>query len=96
MKIVLENNFFKKFIGLMFKKKISYGMYFKNVNMIHTFFMRCNIDVIGLDENNIVKEKHLNIGPNKIVFLKKSVNTLELPANCSDIYKLNDKIDLKI
>ena len=59
VKIRSANSFFKRFIGLMGKKDIDFAMLFINMNnpTIHTHFMRFDIDVYFLDENNIVIDK---------------------------------------
>lgn len=93
MEIKIANSFFKKFLGLMFKSNIKYGMYFPNTNMIHTFFMKENIDIIGLDNNNIINEIRLNVKPGKIIILKSSIHTLEVPNNTQN-YKIGDKVIL--
>ena len=96
MKIVYANNFYLKLKGLMFQKNINYGMYFTNTNKLHTFFMRENIDIIGLNSNNIICDIYQNVKPNKIIILQNSIHTLELPANSKNNYKIGDKINLDI
>ncbi len=95
MKIIVAKTFKQKLIGLMGKKNIDYGMFFPNVNSIHTFFMRENIDILGLDKDLKIKEKYLNISPNHTIFLKKSVHTLELPAGYGKNYQINQRINLE-
>lgn len=92
MKIIKANNFFKKFLGLMFKKNIDYGMFFSNTNKIHTFFMKESIDVYGLDNNYVVRDIYVGIKPWKIVFLNNSKHALEIPTDSN--YKLSkyDKV----
>ena len=92
IKILIAKSFKDKLLGLMFQKNINYGLYFPNVNKIHTFFMKEPIDIIGLDQNMIVVEKYYNIG--KIIILRKSVHTLELPKGYSKNYKISEKIVL--
>ncbi len=94
MKIIIANSFYKRLIGLMFKKNIDYGMYFPNVNKVHTFFMKINIDIYGLDKNNYVVSSRLNIKPNRVIILNNSYNTLEIPTNLNKIYKIGDKVEL--
>lgn len=59
MKIKIANTFFKRLLGLMFKKDIDYGLLFINISYpsIHTSFMRFDIDVYFLDENKIIVDK---------------------------------------
>ena len=92
MKIKTANSFKEKFFGLMGKTHINYGLFFPNVNAIHTFFMKEPIDVIGLSSINIIAEIHPNVLPNKIIILKRSVHTLELPKGTSKKYKIGDKV----
>ena len=65
--IIIAKSFFKRLIGLMGKKDINYGMFFPKCNSIHTFFMKENIDVVGLDENNEVIYKYENLPKNKVI-----------------------------
>ena len=80
-KIKEANSFYNKFMGLMFKKNINYGLLLKNTNGIHTFFMRENIDVILYDKDmNVVKEIK-NVKPWRVILPKKGVkHTLEIPV----------------
>ncbi len=73
---------FNRFIGLMFKKNINYGLLFKNCRSIHTFFMFDEIDVIATDkDDNIIKE-YKNLKPWKILIAPKGTkNIYELPKN---------------
>ena len=93
MKIIVANTYKKKLLGLMGQKNIDYGMFFPYVNSIHTFFMKDIIDVIGLDKDMIIREIYPNIKPNKVLLLKKSIHTLELPKGTSGLYKLNQKVN---
>lgn len=75
------NNFFSRFIGLMFKKKtIDFGLLLKNTNGIHTFFMFQNIDVVLLDKNYNIIFVFENVKPWRVILPKRGVkHTLELP-----------------
>ena len=94
MEIIIAKTFNQKLKGLMGQNNINYGMFFPNVNSIHTFFMRETIDVIGLNKNMIITEIHPNIKPNHILLLNKSHHTLELPNNYSKNYKIGQKVNL--
>ena len=59
--LVIAKSFFKKLLGLMFKKEISENLVFIHCSSIHTFFMRKNIDVIFFDKNKIFLELHKNV-----------------------------------
>ena len=65
--IIIANSFSKRLIGLMGKKDINYGMLFPKCNSIHTYFMKENIDIVGLDENNEVIYKYENLDKNRVI-----------------------------
>lgn len=73
------NTFFKRLIGLSFKKNIIYGMVFKT-NAIQTLTMLKPIHVIMTDKNyNIIYEKKA-LKPFRIILPKKGVYyTFEIP-----------------
>ena len=79
----MNNTFFSRLIGLMFKKSLpsGSGIILKPCTQIHTCFMRFNIDVIFLDENLKVLHVIENMKPWRIspLFLKSRF-TVELPA----------------
>ena len=54
--IELADNFFKRFNGLMFRKRLAHGhgLLLRPCSGIHTCFMRFPIDVIYLDSDNTV------------------------------------------
>ncbi len=88
--IVIAKSFKKRLFGLMGKTNIDYGMLFPNCNSIHTYFMKENIDIVGLDENNEVIYMYQNLEPNRIIKIKNNqnkTNILELPANASQKIK---------
>lgn len=86
------NNFFSRFKGFMFKKKIDKALLFNKCNSIHTFFMKKNIDVIMCSKDDTVLYYYHNLGKNKIIFPKKNVyKTIELPVGYFNI-KTNEKI----
>lgn len=89
--IVIAKSFFKRLFGLMGKKEINYGMLFPKCNSIHTFFMKENIDIIGLDENNEVIYKYENLPKNKIIkinYNRQKTSILELPKYASSKIKV--------
>ena len=98
IKIIIANNFKQRLLGLMGKKNISYGMLFPRCNSIHTFFMKSNIDIIGLDENNKIIYIYENLSKNKIIrinYPNNLCNILELPRGLSEGYKLDNIIKFK-
>ena len=99
LKIYEYKTFFKKLFGLMNKKNISYGIRINNCNSIHTFFMKENIDIIGLDKNNIVIYKYENLGKNRIIKINNKINEtsiLELPQGYSKFIEMNNKLIIKM
>ena len=75
LKIKVCNNIFNRFLGLMFKKNIDYGLCFPKCNSIHTFFMKIPIDVIMTDKNYNILYIFNNLKPNKIILPKKNNKT---------------------
>ena len=57
--LVIADSFFKRLAGLMFKKDFESVMLFKNLtdSSIHTMFMRFEIDVYFINENNVIYDK---------------------------------------
>ncbi len=90
IEIIDCKTFFSRFMGNMFKKNIERGLLFRHCNSIHTFFMKESIDIVGLDKNMVVREVYFNVSPNKIIFLRKSKHTLELPKFGAKNYKIGD------
>lgn len=96
--IVIANSFYKRLKGLMGKKNIDYGILFPKCNSIHTFFMKENIDVVGLDENNEVIYKYENLPKNKIIkinYTHKKTSILELPANSTSKIRIGTLLILE-
>ena len=83
-------SFFDRLKGFMFTKNINNAFLFDKCNSIHTFFMKESIDIVGLDKNMVVREVYFNVSPNKIIFLRKSKHTLELPKFGAKNYKIGD------
>ena len=86
------NNFFNRFKGFMFTKKINKCLCFPKCNSIHTIFMLKPIDVIMTDKNYKILYILKNVKPYKIILPKKNVYyTFELPINKFK-FKTNEKI----
>ena len=95
LKIKPCNNIFNRFLGLMFKKNIDYGLCFPKCNSIHTFFMKESIDVIMTDKDYNILYIFNNLKPNKIILPKKNVYyTFELPMNKFK-FNINEKLKVK-
>jgi len=89
--IIIANTFYKRLTGLIGHKNINFGMLFPKCNSIHTYFMKENIDIIGLDTNNEVIYKYENLPKNRIIKINydiKKTSILELPANSSKKIKI--------
>lgn len=89
--IVLANSFYKRLTGLIGKKNIDYGILFPKCNSIHTYFMKENIDIVGLDENNEVIYKYENLDKNRVIKINydtKKTSILEMPANSTKKIKV--------
>lgn len=87
-KIMIKNatDFKTRLLGLMGQKNIDYGILFPNCNAVHTFFMKENIDILGLNEENQVIFIYRDVPKNKIVKVSeetKKTSILELPKNTS-------------
>ncbi len=80
IKIKEANGFIDRLIGLMFKKKINYGLLFKHCRSIHTFFMFTEIDIIATDKNDNIIKTYKSVKPCKILIAPKNTkNIYELP-----------------
>lgn len=98
LEIVIANTFFKRLKGLILISPVTFGMYFPKCNSIHTFFMKENIDVIGLNEQNEVIFIRRNVSKNQMIRIKHpyhKTNILELPANSSDFIKMGSILFFK-
>ena len=101
MKLIYENkeiklvnckSFYSRLMGFMFKKNINHSLMFDKCNIIHTFFMKKNIDVIMCDKDNNVLYYYNNFKKNKVILPKKNVCIIyETPANYFNI-KINTKM----
>ncbi|HIQ94200.1 TPA: DUF192 domain-containing protein [Candidatus Ventrenecus stercoripullorum] len=96
-KIEIKNatNFTTRLVGLIGKKDINYGILFPKCNAIHTFFMKQEIDVVGINEENQVIYIYRNVPKNKIVRIKdnaKKTSILELPKNASKSFVIGSII----
>ena len=93
IKVTIANTFMSRLRGLMGVSPIYYGVLFPKCNGIHTFFMKENIDVIGLDEQNKVIYIYRNLPKNQIINVKNPIqktSILELPKNTSEYISMGD------
>lgn len=97
-RIYVAKTFREKIKGLIGKTNINYGLLIPSCNQIHTYFMKENIDVIAIDENNQVIYKYENLPPNQIIRIKnkqKNTSVLELPQNTSRSIRIGDVLLFK-
>ena len=70
--VFIADNFTKRFLGFMFRKKPHYeAILIKPCNSIHTFFMKFPIDVLFIDENMEVLKKIDGLKPGKVIIPQK-------------------------
>ena len=88
--VIVAKSFFKRFIGLMFKrKKVDYGLYFPKCASVHTFFMFQNIDIIMTDQNDIITEIYKDVTPNRVI-LGVGYGTYEFASGTVNNLKIGD------
>ena len=93
-KIRYADNFYKRLMGLMFKKDIDYALIFTGSygTGIHTCFMRFDIDIYYLDENKKIIDK-TNLKPWKFYkSAKKAEYIVETKENMLNL-KIGDILD---
>ena len=86
LNIQKATNFKTRLFGLMGKKNIQEGILFPKCNAIHTFFMKDEIDVIGLNEESQIVFIYRNVPKNRIIKIRntnKKTSILELPKDTS-------------
>jgi uncharacterized membrane protein (UPF0127 family) len=91
------NWFWPRFIGLMGKTNINYGIIFPKCNSIHTFFMKEKIDVVAINKQNEIIMIARNLDKNKILNVKnskKNTSIIELPNNTSKGLKIGQRLIL--
>ena len=95
----MADNYFKKLIGLLGRKKIrpDYALYIPKCSSIHTFFMATDIDVVMTDKKNKVIHSAEKLKPWRITGCVKAENTIELKTGSIKIKKIRkgDKVWLK-
>lgn len=96
--IEIADTIWKRFSGLMFKKKIpsNKGMLLRPSNSVHTFFMKFPIDVIFVDKNDQVIRVVPNMQPYRIspIVFKSTYIIESRPNILSKKLKVGDKIEL--
>ncbi len=93
--IRIAKTFYDRMMGFMGKTNINYGILFPKCNSIHTFFMKENIDVVGLNEQNEIIFLERDVSQNKIIKIHteiKKTSILELPKNTSLSLHIGEKL----
>jgi len=95
----LADSFLERLKGLLGRKHLSKNsaLIIKPCSMVHTMFMRFDIDVIFLDEENYVIKKVSDIKPNRLfIGTIGALQTVELPAGTIKKAKIHvgDKIEM--
>lgn len=81
MKVDVADTFFRRMRGLMLRKKIQKGLLIKPCNSIHTFFMKCNIDVLYVNKKGRIIRMICDLKPWRFgPLLFRSYAVIELPA----------------
>lgn len=98
--IDIADNFFTRFMGLMFKKELqkNNGLIISPCNSIHMFFMNFPLDILFVDKNNIICDYLEDIKPWKVSKIYFNAEyTIELPSGTikEKNIKKNQKISIK-
>jgi|TARA_B100001094_G_C17513529_1_gene476763 hypothetical protein len=85
---VFARSFWKRFVGLMFRKSLpqGFGIWIMPCKSVHTMWMRISIDIHFLDSNNSVIEIRKNVQPWRVVLAPKNTESvLEIGAGAIEI-----------
>ncbi len=91
--ILVATHFRDRFLGFMGQKNISTGILFPQCSSIHTFFMKENIDVVGMNERREIIYLYRNLPKNQILRIpgnSKKISILELPKLSSKSLQLGN------
>ncbi len=89
-------NFHSRCLGMMGKKKkCAVGFYFPKCKSLHTFFMRQNIDIIMVNQNNQIVAFYPNAKPWHIFYSKKAYACYEFSTGILNTVSIGDSIILK-
>lgn len=93
--VQIAQSFRERLLGFMGKTNIDYGILFPKCNSVHTFFMKEEIDIIGLNDFYEIIFIERNCKKNKIIQIHadiKKTSILELPKNTSSSLKIGDRL----
>lgn len=96
-RVSMADNFIKRFLGLMPKKKLEdgEGLILKKCSSIHCFFMKFTIDVIYLDKDFTVLAKE-TVRPWHIGGIYKGAkHVVELKEGMGNILEIGKQISVK-
>ena len=86
--IKIAKNYLAKIKGLMFKRKINYGLIIPNCIGVHTYFMKDNIDIIFFNDKNAVLYIFQNMGKNKIISVNEDIKNENMsPKRTFKVYE---------
>ena len=99
-KVEVANNFFKRFMGLMYRKSLddNQGLLLEPCNQIHTFGMKFPIDTITISRDNKVIYIDNQVEPGKVrPLVKNGKKVLELVSGTAKEFglELGDEIEFK-
>lgn len=83
---------YEKFTNLWCKKNIEDGYFYHKCNKINTYFLKTEIDIIGINEDNIVIYIYRDVPKNKTLEIyndEKNTSIIVLPKNTSKNIKIN-------
>lgn len=86
--LALARSFWKRFVGLMFRKSLpeGFGIWIEPCKSVHTMWMLISIDIHFLDSNNSVIEIKKNVRPWRVVLAPKNTKSvLEIGSGTIDI-----------
>ncbi len=83
--VKIADTFMSRFIGLMGKKHLDYGLLINPCNCVHTFFMKVPIDIVFLDKSHTVLGVKKNARPwRTVLYNAEACRILELPSGMAD------------
>ncbi|MGI6083861.1 MAG: DUF192 domain-containing protein [Acetivibrionales bacterium] len=93
----IAKTFSSRFWGLIGKKEADYGLLLYPCKSLHTFFMRYNLDILFLDDDNRIVAIKRFVKPFSVVPpVREAVKVLEFPSSlhASAFMNVGDKITL--
>ncbi len=91
----LARTFWKRFVGLMFRKSLpsGFGIWIEPCKSVHTMWMRISIDVHFLDSDNSIIGVSKNVRPWKVALApENTMSVLEIQSSTIEI-PINTKVE---